>query len=200
MKNASIFSSRFLALLGGLTVVGAAQAGTYTFKPTPEDLDDLDHYDYVSWGINFTVPTNEVITEATLTIKNIYDWEAEAGDILYINLLNQPELGVKKFPDDQGGGNAWANAGPLVGTWTDPAGGSPTGFDLVFKMSEVGLLNTFKNFVADGRVGFGFDPDCHYYNDGVKLVVNTAAVPEPATLAGLGIGIAAWIRKRRKSA
>jgi len=30
--------------------------------------------------------TNHQITSATLTISNIYDWQVEAPDVLYVNI------------------------------------------------------------------------------------------------------------------
>jgi len=55
------------------------------------------------------------------------------------------------------------------------------------------------SFAADGLFGLAFDPDCHYWNDGVQLTIN-AEVPEPATLLlfGLGtLGLAAYRRRRQ---
>ena len=56
-------------------------------------------------------------------------------------------------------------------------------------------LTTLNDYVADGRAGLGFDPDCHFYNSGVSL--NLTVVPEPASLALLGIGALALIRHKR---
>lgn len=181
-------------------LVGMASAKTYVFKPDPENLDNLDHYKFYSWGISWVKPQGEIITEAKLVIKNIYDWTVEEGDVLYTTLLDSPATGFKTFFDDQGGGDAWAGQGPKVGEFTDPYGGQARGHDLVYTFSNLGLVDDLEQMVTnDNKFGFGFDPDCHYFNDGAYLKVTTEVVPEPATMVALGTGIAALWRRRARN-
>jgi hypothetical protein len=86
---------------------------------------------------------------------------------------------------------------PTANPWNDPAGGSAAGsinltytFDDSFKpLLNDSLIGILTKYALDGSFGFGIDPDCHYYNDGVTFKVETAPVPEPTTLLLLGLGL-----------
>lgn len=191
------------AAFAGCMLLPAARAVafTYTFIPNPQDLYDLDHYKAYKWGINWTVPTGQTITGARLSFLGIYDWIKEDGDMLYTTLLDNPSLGVHVYTDNQGGGDYFGSYGTHVGTWSDPNGGYAHRINLVYDFGSLGILDEFQTYAANGRFGFGIDPDCHYFNRRVKFQVWTSstAVPEPATLSLFGVGIAGMGYLRRRN-
>lgn len=170
---------------------------SYTFDPMPADLYDLDHFDYVTWGIDwedYTKPHDAVIESATLTFKNIRNYN-ETDNILYVHLLDSAAPGVALGYDRQGYGDAFEGMGPELFTWVNLSHLPET---LTYSLTG-DQLDILTEYLTDGNIGLGFDPDCHFYNDGVKLTIETSEpVPEPATLALMGIGILAFLGFRRK--
>jgi len=65
-----------------------------------------------------------------------------------------------------------------------------------FDESEMGTLGDYIN--NDGNFGIGADPDCHFYNCGVELQLCYEVVPEPGTLALLGMGVIPAVMKLRR--
>lgn len=194
-----------------------AHATVYTYNPTPSDLGDLDHYYAYQWGIRDAALYNElnngyVITSATIKIKKIWDWRVE-DDILYMSLLDNVRSGVRTLYDHEEWGNYFAGA-VQIGTWTDPVGGSSQhAVNLVVDFTQ-SLIDTLTAYILNGtggtrngHFGLGFDPDCHYYNNGVSFSITTAlappppeepTVPEPATMSLMGLGLAGMAALRRR--
>jgi hypothetical protein len=53
--------------------------------------------------------------------------------------------------------------------------------------------------LENGNFGLGFDPDCHFYNNGVRLNIETAAVPIPGAIWLLGSGLLGLLVRRKQS-
>ena len=194
-----LLSSLMAAFL--VTSAGAS----YSYVPERSDLWDLDHYKYYVCKIDDFVALGpgHSITSATLTIDNINNWNDNTNH-LYIHLLsgNDFELGNNlvsaPFPasstetifvgyDGQGQSDNAANYNGIhLDTYIDTDGGSggaKEDYEYHFTEQDLAALSSY---ASDGVFGLGFDPDCHYWNDGVKLEITT--VPEPATMVLLVLG------------
>lgn len=216
MKNLFYVFLSVLFLIFGFTA--SSYATTYNWTPNPHDLDDLDHSYAYEWGIKWmgVVGQTDLITSATITIENINNWVIEDNDQLFIRLLDTSSPGVTTYYDDVSGASDYFDGqGELLTIYEDnnEVGGhnglnySHDGFEeanpsetLVYELnaSELGIL---MGYLEDGLFGFGFDPDCHYFNDGVSLSIETSQeVPEPSSslfLLGFGLfGLGNVFRKK----
>jgi hypothetical protein len=206
-RNTSII----LAIVAVCLSFAARTDAAYVYHPTPNDLSDLPHAEYFTWGINFTLPQDEVITGAILTFNNIWDWRVEQNDRLYIHLLDNTNPGSISYVDNQGGGDNFAGQGITIGVWSDSVGGHPRNFNLVYNFAAMGLLETLNTYAATapagGKVNFGFglDPDCHFFNNGVTFSITTGPsngvnpIPEPATVTLLGLAGLFLVGRRKKT-
>jgi len=205
MNNIAKVAALTIVCLLSSNALAAVSTSSYTLYPSDRDLDDLDHYWHYTWGMNTpwdTTPDEnnqyELVTSATLSFNDIRNWDNNPN-VLYIHLLDHAGLGVSEGYDHQGYGDHFAGAGPELVTYVNLPSYSQ---DLSYSLTQ-DELNILNDYASDGRFGLGFDPDCHFYNRGIRFdvcteTVTSPVVPEPATLAMLLVGGAAVIRRRRK--
>lgn len=201
----------FGVFLGFALAQSLAWGNAYTFTPSDAKLGNLDHNYAYAWRINSPglktdLANGMVIETAVLEISGIRDWKREP-DILYINLFDRSTSfasDVARSWDGEGGGNYFQGRGVFVGQWSDtdgPYGLSAPGHDLAFNLGALGFLDELTTYAADGLFVFGFDPDCHYYNNGISFKITTGGTSVPdggVTLILLGGALLGLYGLRRK--
>jgi len=201
-----------------VTAAAATQALTYT--PNPIDLNDLDHHMVYTWRIDNISLTNLSITSASLTFTNIANWDSNAN-VLHIHLLDTARNpGVASFVDDPTNSSPvtdmtddfvntryhsnpnWLVANGTLDLLLSNPSFTTTGvnFTINFTPAQIATLTQYINNGHD--IAFGLDPDCHYFNDGLKFTINVTPVPEVGTILPIAVLLASVIgleiRRRRR--
>src|ERR1022692_4813515 len=76
------------------------------------------------------------------------------------------------------------------------------GGNFTYNFSAADLTVLAADIASGNSIALGFDSDCHFWNDGITLTINTTVTssqtgtPEPATLSLFALGLAGLIRKR----
>jgi hypothetical protein len=176
----------------------------------------LDHHRAYTWRIDNVNLAGKTITGATLTFRNISNWDTNPN-MLFVHLLDSAKnAGISSFIDASGApvpssqiadnfAGSLYSSNPLVNAGTANVFLASRSFSTVattftvnFTASQLQALNSY--FQNGNNIAFGIDPDCHFWNNGIVFQFTTepSSVPEPMTLTLLGTGMAGLYLKRRR--
>lgn len=204
-----------LACASGLLATPARAAVTQlSFQPSPADLGDLDHHLVYSWNISNINLSNVSVTGASLTFKNIANWDSNPNMLFAWLMDTSTHPGVATVQDVDASqapvtdiADAFLSPISLVANSTAKTKlfqksftTTPTTYTFNFNANQLSILQTYINNGHD--IAFGFDPDCHFFNDGITFNIDCTPVPEVATMipvAGfLALVVATEICRRRR--
>ena len=216
-----------VALLASVTLAGTTYWAPPDSNPRDpsniNDLWDLDHTKVYVWEVSPLLGDGETILSASLSFNDINNWEA-ADNEMFIRLLSGSDIagavadsvvsykmpGLYEGSDGQAtGDDALGDYGDLVGVYIDADGGNGGASEDKTYHITGDLLAKMNVYASSGSFGIGFDPDCHYWNNGISLTINTRVdelgtfnshtIPAPGAilLGGIGVSFVGWLRRRR---
>ncbi len=163
----------------------------------------MDHHFASTWRIDNINLGGATITGASLTFTSIANWDNTAN-MLFIHLLDTAKNpGVSSFADATGvpvpSNQIIDNfASPMIAS--NPLVASGTGNTFLasrsFTMTPITYTYNFtaaqlvalQAYMANGgNIAFGLDPDCHYFNQGIKFSFNVPEAGSSVSLLGLAL-------------
>ena len=222
-QNVVCRSLVLLCAIAGFAAANYADAAvtSLSWQPSPADLNDLDHHMVYTWRID-----NISVNPATIPAPRSVSTTSPTGTrtrTFCICICSTPRssAGVASFVDDPTNSSPvtdftddfistrfhsdshWLVANGTADTFLKDKSftNNPVDYTYTFTASQLAALQQY--LAHGGDIALGFDPDCHYFNDGVTFTLNFTPVPEVANMIPIALllatSVALEIRRRRRS-
>lgn len=195
----------YLWAIDGSSVLSALKSGEVVKSATIK-IDNIYNFDYNDYALKLYLLDNVNKNDNTYSVDiiSLYDKQSTspAYEIPYYDDKNFKDyIELEKLTYSRNG-NSTPNPIPGPNNKTYDYSYNFDALEILTLSQYLQSTNTWEQKTYTSTFGIGIDPDCHFYNDGMKLVVETGAapVPEPSTMLLFGAGLLglAAVKGRKK--
>lgn len=186
-----------LPFIAGVISILLLMAGS-AFGSITTSLPQLNSSYFYIWGINGINLSGQQITSASLTFANLQDIDQDAGNMLYIELLNDVNnwhyasnglgtytyLDTKLVPQPGSNANVFTSSTGVYNTWSSNTQTIWSGGTTLLTQQNLPInsspnpytyvfsgdaLAALNTYLQNGSFGIGFDPECTYAGNSIAF-------------------------------